>query len=179
MFFRRHKNEAETEIVERESKPRLWSPAQLAALVIGVGFIVFGAVALTETGFSTSHFYEPVERVWTFDHTPLLAIVELGFGVAMLITALRPVAGRALMSLLSAGALGAGIIILADVWPRRLHDWFGVEHRNGWLYVIAGGVGLAFAIFTPTFVHGGKKVVRREPVRDGDRHDRPLADTNR
>jgi hypothetical protein len=177
MFFRRHRNETE-EIVERDARPRLWSPAQLVALVIGVGFIVFGAVALTETGFSTSHLYEPVERVWTFDHTPLLALIELGFGVVMLITALRPVAGRALMSLLSAGALGAGIIVLADAWPRRLHDWFGVGDRNGWLYVIVGGVGLAFAIFTPTFVHGGKTVVRREPVRS-DSDDRHLADADR
>jgi Domain of unknown function (DUF4383) len=176
MFFRRHKDE--TEIVERDARPRLWSPAQLVALVIGVGFIVFGAVALTETGFSTSHLYEPVERVWTFDHTPLLALVELGFGAAMLVTALRPVAGRALMSLLSAGALGAGIIILADVWPRRLHDWFGVGDRNGWFYLIVGAVGLAFAIFMPTFVHRGRTVVRRESVRDaGD--DRDLADANR
>jgi MFS family permease len=178
MFFPRHRDDTETEIVEQDSRPRLWSPAQLVALVIGVGFIVFGAVALTETGFSTSRLYEPVERVWTFDHTPLLAIVELGFGVVMLITALRPVAGRALMSLLSAGALGAGIIILADVWPRRLHDWFGVEHRNGWLYVIVGAVGLAFAIFMPTFVHRGRTVVRREPVRH-DRDYRDLADANR
>jgi hypothetical protein len=164
MVFRRHKNE--TEIVEEEARPRLWSPAQFVALIIGAGSSVLGAVALTETGFSTSHLYEPFERVWTFGHTPLLGLTELGFGVVMLLAALRPAAGRALMSLLSAGALGAGIIILADVWPRRLHDWFGVEHRNGWLYVIAGGIGLAFAIFMPTFVHRGRTVVRREPVRD-------------
>jgi multisubunit Na+/H+ antiporter MnhB subunit len=173
MIFRRLKKETET--VERETRPRIWSPAQAVALAIGVGSIVLGAVALTETGFSTSHLYEPFERVWTFGHTPLLAITELGFGVVMLLAALRPAAGRALMSLLSAGALGAGIIILADVWPRRLHDWFGVEHRNGWLYVIVGGAGLAFAIFMPTFVHGGRTVVRREPVHD----DRDLVDADR
>lgn len=173
MFLRRHKKETET--IERESRPHLWSPAQVVALAIGAGSIVLGALALTETGFSTSHLYEPFERVWTFGHTPLLGISELAFGVAMLLTALRPVAGRAVMSLLSAGALGAGVIILADVWPRRLNDWFGVEHRNGWLYVVAGAVGLAFAIFTPTFVHGGKTVVRREPGRD----DRDLVDADR
>ena len=173
MFFRRHKNETET--VERESRSRLWSPAQFVALTIGAGSIVLGAAALVETGFSTSHLYEPFERVWTFGHTPLLAISELGFGVLMVLVAIRPVSGRALMSLLTAGALGFGIVILADAWPRRLHNWFGVEHRNGWLFVIAGGVGLAFAIFAPTFVHGGKTVVRREPVRD----DRDPVDADR
>jgi multisubunit Na+/H+ antiporter MnhB subunit len=176
MFFRRHKKETET--VEREARPHLWSPAQFAALAIGVASIVLGAAALVETGLSTSHLYEPFERVWTFGHTPLLAITELGFGVLMLITALRPVAGRAVMSLLTAGALGFGIVILADAWPRRLHDWFGVEHRNGWLYVIVGGAGLAFAIFAPTFVHRGQMVVRREPVGD-DEEDRELVDAER
>lgn len=180
MFFRRRRNMTET--VEREARPRLWSPAQFAALAIGVGSIVLGAVALLDTGFSTSHFYEPFERVWSFGHTPLLAISEIGFGVLMLLAALRPVTGRASMSLLTAGALGFGILILADAWPRRLHDWFGVEHRNGWLFVIAGGVGLAFALFAPTFVHRGKTVIRREPVaeatEDQDR-DHDLVDANR
>jgi hypothetical protein len=178
MFFRRHRNVTET--VEREARPRIWSPAQFVALAIGVGSIVLGAVALFDTGFSTSHLYEPFERVWSFGHTPLLAISELGFGILMLLAALRPVSGRALMSLLTAGALGFGIVILADVWPRRLHDWFGVEHRNGWLFVIAGGIGLAFALFAPTFVHAGKTVVHREPVGEAtEERDRDLVDADR
>lgn len=147
-------------------RPRIWSTAQLVALLIGAGFIVLGAVALNGTGFSTSHLYEPFERVWTLGHTPLLAIIEVSFGIAMVIAALRPMAGRALMMLLSIGAIGSGVVILADVWPRRVHHWFGASHRNGWLYVIAGGIGVVAAIFAPTIARSRRRIVRRHSVTD-------------
>jgi hypothetical protein len=156
----------------------VWSTAQLVALLIGAGFIVLGAVALNRTGFSTSHLYEPSERIWTFGHTPLLAIIELGFGIAMVIAALRPMAGRALMMLLSIGAIGSGVVILADVWPRRVHHWFGASHRNGWLYVIAGVVGVLAALFAPTIARGRRRIERHHGVAD-DAERAELVDADR
>ncbi|HYV59122.1 MAG TPA: hypothetical protein VFA62_03550 [Acidimicrobiia bacterium] len=144
----------------------MWSTAQLVALLIGAAFIVLGAVALNRTGFSTSHLYEPFERVWNLGHTPLLAVIELGFGIAMVIAALRPMAGRALMMLLSIGAIGSGVVILIDAWPGRVHHWFGASHRNGWLYVIAGGIGVAAALFAPTFTRDRRTIVRHRDVAD-------------
>jgi hypothetical protein len=154
----------------------MWSAAQLVALLIGVGFIVLGAVALNRTGFSTSHFYEPSERTWTLQHTPLLALVELGFGIGMVLAALRPMAGRALMLLLSAGALASGVVILANVWPGRVHHWFGATHRNAWLYVIVAGVGIVAALFAPTVVRSRRRLVRHD-ADDADRAE--LVDADR
>ena len=166
------------EPVETTGRPRIFSTAQLVALLIGAGFIVLGAVALNRTGFSTSHLYEPVESVWTLGHTPLLAIVELGFGIAMVVAALRPLAGRALMMLLSIGAIAAGVVILIDVWPGRVHHWFGVSHRNGWLYVIAGGIGVLAALFAPTITRSRRRIVRHRGVAD-DTERAELVDADR
>jgi hypothetical protein len=164
------------EPVEATRRPRVWSASQLFALLIGAGFIVLGAVALNRTGFSTSHLYEPSERTWTLGHTPLLAMIELGFGIAMVVAALRPLAGRALMMVLSIGAIGAGVVILADVWPRRVHHWFGVSHRNGWLYLIAGGIGVLAALFAPTFARGRRRIVNRGASADTEQAELMDAD---
>lgn len=176
--MRLRRRTTQVEPVEGTRRPRVWSTSQLVALLIGAGFIVLGAVALNRTGFSTSHLYEPSERIWTLGHTPLLAIVELGFGIAMVFAALRPLAGRALMMLLSIGAIGAGVVILADVWPRRVDHWFGATHRNGWLYVIAGGIALLAALFAPTIVGGRRRVVRDRDVA-GETARRDLVDADR
>ena len=176
--MRLRRRTTEVEPVNAVRRPRTWSTAQLVALLIGAGFIVLGAVALNHTGFSTSHLYEPSERVWTLGHTPLLAIVELGFGIAMVIAALRPLAGRALMMLLSLAAIGSGVVILADAWPRRVHHWFGTTHRNGWLYVIAGGIGVAAVLFAPTITRSRRRIVRHDGVAD-DTERAELVDADR
>jgi hypothetical protein len=176
MRLRRRTTHAEPVAAAR--RPRVWSTSQLVALLIGAGFIVLGAVALNRTGFSTSHLYEPSERTWTLGHTPLLAILELSFGIAMVIAALRPLAGRALMMLLSIGAIGAGVVILADVWPRRVHHWFGASHRNGWLYVFAGGIGVLAALFAPTIARGRRRIVPHHSAAD-DTEQAELVDADR
>ena len=176
--MRLRRRATQVEPVETAHRPRVWSTSQLAALLIGAGFIVLGAVALNRTGFSTSQLYEPSERIWTLGHTPLLAIIELGFGIAMVIAALRPMAGRALMMLLSIGAIGSGVVILADVWPRRIHHWFGASHRNGWLYVIAGGIGVLAAVFAPTIRRRRRRIVQHDGAAD-DTERAELVDANR
>jgi hypothetical protein len=48
--------------------------------------------------------------------------------------------------------------VLIQTVPNTLNDWLAVTDRNGWLFLIAGGVVLLAAIFSPVF--GGS--VRRE-----------------
>ena len=132
-----------------------WSPAQIVAFVIGAAALAFGIVALVRTGLDFDDLTGPEDSVLDFVHTPLLAIAEIAFGALMLLAAFSP-AGRVLMAFLGLVALAFGILIVADAWPARMHDWFAVEDRNGWLYIAVGAVSLVSALFLPT-VHTGDR----------------------
>ena len=161
MLFRRRN----VDVVDDDTSTR--NPARYVAAAIGIAAIVFGAYALAETGFDTGHLRRPHESVVTFHHTPLLALMEIGFGVVMLVAAFGTFFGRALMTAGSVAALGFGLVIVADLWPERMHNWFGVHDRNGWLYVVAGGIGLLATVLLP--VTKRRHVVEREVVHDDDR----------
>jgi hypothetical protein len=155
-------------IVEQAPATAVWSPAQIVAVVIGIASIAFGAFALTRTGLDLDNLTGPHDSVLSFHHTPLLGLLEIAFGVLLVVAGMRPVAGRALMTLLGGAALGLGIVTVLDLWPRRLHDWLAVHDRNGWLFVIVGATLLAVAFFAP-FVHQRDRVTReRVPATDAD-----------
>jgi hypothetical protein len=155
----RHRDSAPRRIEQVETVPRaVWSPAQLVAGAIGCAAIVFGAIALANTGLSTDTLFDPTATVAGYGHTPLLALSEIAFGVLMLIAAMSP-AGRGAMAMLSAVLVGFGVLIVADAWPAKLHRWFDVSDRSGWLFVVVGGIGLLAAMLLPTF--GGGTRVRR------------------
>lgn len=156
-MFRRRRDAVE--VADRPATA--WSPAQIVAFVIGAAAVVLGAVALTRTGFHLDRLFDNERTVLTFHHTELLAIVEIGFGVVMMLAALSP-GGRSLMWLLSAAVLAFGVVILADLWQGRLHHWLGVHDRNGWLFVIVGSVGVLAAMFLPTvYSRGVDRTARR------------------
>jgi hypothetical protein len=138
------------------------NPARFVALILGAAAIVFGAIAAADTGFDPDHIYRPHETVMTFHHTPLLAVGEIAFGAALLISAAGTYLGRTLMTSLSVGALGLGVVVVADKWPHRLHDWLGVHDRGGWLFVAVGAIGLGATALLP--VTRRKHVVEREEV---------------
>lgn len=149
----------ERQVEQVEAAPRaVWSPAQIVAGAIGCAAVVFGAIALANTGLTTDTVFHPTATVAGYGHTPLLALCEIAFGVVMLLAALSP-AGRRVMALLSIVLLAFGIVVVADAWQAKLHRWFDVGHRNGWLFVIVGAMGLLAATTLPTF--GGGTRARR------------------
>jgi hypothetical protein len=150
------------DVVDERASVR--NPARYVAAVIGIAAILFGAFALAETGLDTDSLRRPHESIWTFHHTPLLAVAEIGFGVVMLVAAFGTYIGRALMLIACGALLGFGVIIIGDWWPNRIHSWFGVHERAGWLYAIVGAVGVAAAVFLPVTRH--RRVVERETVPD-------------
>ena len=142
----------------------MWSPTQVIAALIGVAALVLGGFAIARTGLNTDHLFTPHVTVATLHHTPLLALSELAFGVLMLWAATKAFLGRGLVALLGIAVLGLGIVIITDVWPNRLHQWLGVHHRNGWLFVIVGVVCLLAVLYVPTLRRTRRTVVVSEPA---------------
>jgi len=138
-----------------------FSPAQLIALVVGIGFTVLGIVAVAQTGFDADDLYTPVERVAGLPHSPLLGLIEIGFGVLMIAAAVVPGGARTLMAFLGAAAVAFGIVTLADAAQDDLNEWLGVTDRSGWFYIIVGAVTLLAAFLSPVFF----PTTRREHVR--------------
>src|SRR2546429_415598 len=112
-----------------------WSPAQIVGLIAGIFFAVLGVAAVARTGFDTSHIYTPRAVIWSFPHTPLFAVIEIGFGVLLVLASVVPGGARSLMGLLGAIGLGFGVVLLAGDTPPRLHHWLAVTHHSGWLFL--------------------------------------------
>jgi len=138
-----------------------FSPAQFIALIAGIGFVVLGIAAVAQTGFDTDHIYTPHERVWGLGHSPLLGLIEIGFGVLMLVAAVVPGGQRELMGLLGAIALAFGLVIFVDAARDDLNRWLGVTERSGWFFTIVGAVTLLAALLSPVFF----PTVRQQHVR--------------
>jgi hypothetical protein len=137
-----------------------WSPVQIIGLIGGVAFAVLGIVAVARTGFNTSHIYTPRTTVWQLPHTPLLAVIEIGWGVLMILASVVPGGFRTLMGLLGAAALVLGIVVLAGPSHRLVH-WLAVDHTSGVVYTVVGAVVALAAIVSPVFFTG----TRRQEVR--------------
>jgi hypothetical protein len=133
----------------RDWSSRSWSPVQLVAVAVGVGFVVLGLVVLARTGFSTARMTSHERVVWTLPHTPLLAVVEIAFGSTVIAAAVIPAAARPVLILLGLLAIGVGAAILLDFKSDKLVHWFAVDHRSGLLFVAAGVVTLAVGLASP------------------------------
>ena len=139
--------------VERDvprSNAMSWSPVQLIGMIVGIGVTVLGIAAVARTGFDTAHFYTPRTSVWHLPHTPLLGVIEIGYGVLMILASVVPGGLRTLMGLLGAAALVLGIVVLAAP-SHRLAHWLAVNHNSGVLFTIIGAVVVVTAIVSPVF----------------------------
>jgi hypothetical protein len=148
-----------TDVVDGRTTARTfsWSPAQVIAALIGIGYIVLGAIGLARTGFNVHHVTTPPTTVWRWHQTPILGLIELGYGALMVVAALRPAVAKTVMGLLSLAAVGLGITVLIDAFPQQLHVWLGVTRANAWLYVGTGVLGLLAAMASPTFFHARRQ----------------------
>ena len=150
------------EVVDRRTVDRApWSPAQIVALVIGLVFVIFGAIALGRGTFDTREAFLHQEfAVANFHHTTLLGAIELFFGLLMLLAAAVPGAARGLMTALGVLALAFGLVVLIEP-PDELHQYLGVHDRNAWLYVLTGAVSMIAAMASPVFFRRDRHFVAR------------------
>jgi hypothetical protein len=121
------------------------------ALVIGLFYGVIGGVTLLRTGIHTqgnNALLHPRVSVAGFHHTPLLGMIEVGFGLLCIFAGAIPGGGRTTMTFLGTIALGLGIIIV--IQPSSFYHLFSIRTSNGVLYMITGLVLLVAGMVSPT-----------------------------
>jgi hypothetical protein len=151
-------------VEDRTTAAYPWSPAQIVAVIIGIASVILGIAALARTGLPVDNMTGPHEEVLGLRHTPLLGVIEIGFGVLLILSGVVAGGARALMAFLGIVAAIFGILLLVNVAPNRLHGWLGVGDPYGWLSLVVGVVLLAAAFFSPEFARGSRRRETRQPV---------------
>lgn len=149
--------------IEREEiAPVLLGPSRgwraltlLAGLAGGVVLILFGALALSRGDLDGS-WNEPIVEVNGWPHSPMLGLLEIIGGTAMVIVSLSSV-GEFLV-----GAIIAGFGGIALVEPTVLDDRLSVATGHGVLLVAVGGVALLSAL--AAYLGRRAEVIRRTSV---------------
>jgi hypothetical protein len=120
-----------------------WSLGSVLVLLAGAALAVLGLVAAARTGIDYT-WYRPVEAVAGLRHTALLAALEVGVGVLLVIAGLAGARGLAALVCIT-GAIAAGI---AAIEPERVADELALQ-RSWAITLAAAGAGLAVASMVP------------------------------
>ncbi len=119
-----------------------WKALTAAVGVIGgAALIVLGTVAIARADLKGS-FNLPIVEVAGWPHSPLLGILEIIAGAALVVVSLSSI-GELLVS-----AVIAGFGALALIEPEILDDRLTIDSTYAWLLVALGGVGLLAALVT-------------------------------
>jgi hypothetical protein len=120
-----------------------WNLGSVVVLLAGAALAVLGAAALARTGINETWF-RPVQEVAGIRHTPLLAAIEVGVGLLLVIAGLAGAPGLAAFICISA-AMAAGVAALE---PDHVAEQLAAE--RWWLGVLAiAGAGLAVLSMVP------------------------------
>ena len=117
-----------------------WFPAPLQFLValIGAGLVALGIAVLVRGGVSGSDaFDEHSTRIFSIDHTPRVAVVEIVAGVLLMASALRA-ATSVIGSLIGTAMVAVGVMTLVGT-PSVVRD-IGTNDAGGWVAIVAGAV---------------------------------------
>jgi hypothetical protein len=120
-----------------------WTLGSVLVLLSGAALGVLGMVAAARTGIDET-WYWPVERVAGVRHSPLLAAVEAGVGVVLVLVGLAGRRGLAAVVCI-AGAMAAGV---AAIEPERVADELALQ--RWWAITLAvGGAALTVVSMAP------------------------------
>jgi hypothetical protein len=150
------------DVVIRE---RTWTfaPGQLISLVVGVGLVALGLVAMIRAGIDGS-FATPTVEVLGFTHTAWLGLAEVGTGV-LLILAGTGAWGRAVSVIVGAAMIICGVLIGMET--ASMPEELAVEEDFGWMLVLLGALVSLAAMVLP--VWRSRRLQRNGVVIDDDR----------
>ena len=112
---------------------RWWTPAQLFAGIIGLGFLVMGAVALIRIGFED--LTETASVGW-YTRTGILALIEVVLGLILIAIAFSALESRS--SLIVLGVLMVAFGLIAVIEPEGTAEYLGDSEAVGWTYFAIG-----------------------------------------
>jgi hypothetical protein len=127
-----------TEPVWAEARPvrrgHTWGQALI--LVAGVASLVFGVGAVSLGGLA-GPVTAPVVKVFSYTHTPLLGLIEIGVGLILVVAAFVP-GGRWVAGPVGVGLVVAGALVITEI------EWIRTElaagRRFGAVPIIVGTV---------------------------------------
>jgi hypothetical protein len=145
---------------------RSWTfaPGQLVSLVVGVGFVIMGVLALVRAELDGS-LATPVVEVLGYTHTAWLGLAEIGLGL-LLVLAGTGAWGRPLSVLLGVIMVIGGVLVIAE--PSQMPEELGLEEAYGWPLVILGALVAVAALALPVW-RSHRYDRDAVDLRDGDR----------
>jgi lysylphosphatidylglycerol synthetase-like protein (DUF2156 family) len=122
-------------------------PDALVAAAVGIALIIIGLLAIIRGGFSGS-LSTPIVEVLGFDHTTALGLIELGAGLALLLSGVMASRSGALFfgSLISIAAL------VGALQTESFREPLGLEESFAWLVFMAGAVVVVAALLLPRVI---------------------------
>jgi uncharacterized membrane protein HdeD (DUF308 family) len=137
-------NPVREEKVVRTTSQTRFAPDSIITGVVGLGTLLFGLIAIIRGGFDGS-LSEPVVEVFGFSHTTILGIIEIGIGLALLLSAAMSMRSG---SLFFGAALGiAGFV--GAVQTDSLRETLALESSMGWIAAVAGLIVVVAALALP------------------------------
>jgi hypothetical protein len=130
----------------RTSNSSHLAPDAIMTGVIGLAVLLSGLVVVVRAGLGGA-LAEPVVRIFSFDHTATLGLIEIGIGLCLLASASassRPAEMFFGVLLGIGGFVGA---VQSDSFDKTL----ALEPAMGWIAVIAGLVIVAAVLFMPRY----------------------------
>lgn len=132
------------EKVVRTTSLTKFAPDSMITGIVGLGFLLFGLIAIIRGGFDGS-LSEPVVDVFGFTHTTILGIVEIGIGLCLLLSAAMSWRSGALFFGAVLGIAG----FVGAVQSDSLQDSLALESSLGWIAVAAGLIVVVAALALP------------------------------
>lgn len=112
---------------------------------VGVVLVVIGLVALARSGIPTDTLTHPTVSVGPFSRTPIMAIIEIVFGVLLIGASASSDSG-------SVTGVGLVALVFGIVWliePGAFRTVLGVGRETAVLYLALGGVLLGSGFLGP------------------------------
>lgn len=121
-----------------------FAPDSIITGLIGLVMLVVGLIAVTRAGFD-GPMSEPVIQVLGFTYTSTLALIAIGFGLCLLLSA----AARSRSGELFFGAVLGIAGFVGAIQTESFRESLALEPGMGWLAVAAGIVIVAVALLLP------------------------------
>lgn len=121
-----------------------FAPDAVLAAMAGLVLLLLGLIAVTRAGLDEP-LADPVVSVAGFSHTAVLGFIEVGFGLALLLSG----ATRSRAGALFFGALLGIASFVAAVQTSSFEARLAIESSFAWLGVIAGAVVALAALVLP------------------------------